>query len=77
MKQYKINKEKPYYSNIHNIYLYQYHDIKPNPINKDWLLGLTPTYGEVTFWWIKPNKSHVTSGTNPETHQTFIIDEPR
>ena len=34
-------------------------------------------YGEVTFWWIKPNKSHVTSKTNPETHQTFIIDEPR
>ena len=26
-----------------NIYIYQYHDIKPNPINIDWLLGLTPT----------------------------------
>jgi len=26
-------------------------------------------YGEVTFWWIKLNKSHVTPGTNPETHQ--------
>ena len=34
-------------------------------------------YGEVTFWWIKPNKSHVTPWTNPKTHQTFIIDEPR
>jgi len=33
----------PYYLYIHNIYLYQYHDTKPNPINIDWLLGLTPT----------------------------------
>jgi len=32
-----------YYLYIHNIYLYQYHDTKPNPINIDWLLGLTPT----------------------------------
>ena len=32
----------PYYLYIHNIYLYQYHDTKPNPINIDWLLGLTP-----------------------------------
>jgi hypothetical protein len=30
-------------SYIHNIYLYQYHDTKSNPINIDWLLGLTPT----------------------------------
>jgi len=44
LKQNKINKEMPYYSNIHNIYLYQYHDTKPNPINVDWLLGLTPTH---------------------------------
>ena len=43
MKQNKINKERPYYSYIHNIYLYQYHYTKPNPINIDWLLGLTPT----------------------------------
>ena len=43
MKQNKINKEMPYYLYIHNIYLYQYHDTKPNPINIDWLLGLTPT----------------------------------
>ena len=34
----------PYYLYIHNIYLYQYHDTKPNPINIDWLLGLTPTH---------------------------------
>ena len=34
-------------------------------------------YGEVTFWWIKLNKSHVMPGTNPKTHQTFIIDELR
>jgi len=33
----------PYYLYIHNIYLYQYHDTKPKPINIDWLLGLTPT----------------------------------
>jgi len=33
----------PYYLYIHNIYLYQYHDTKPNTINIDWLLGLTPT----------------------------------
>ena len=33
----------PYYLYIHNIYLYQYHDTKPNPINIDWVLGLTPT----------------------------------
>jgi len=33
----------PYYLYIHNIYLYQYHDTKPNSINIDWLLGLTPT----------------------------------
>jgi len=32
-----------YYLYIHNIYLYQHHDTKPNPINIDWLLGLTPT----------------------------------
>ena len=32
-----------YYLYIRNIYLYQYHDTKPNPINIDWLLGLTPT----------------------------------
>jgi len=32
-----------YYLYIHNIYLYQYHDTKPNPINIDRLLGLTPT----------------------------------
>jgi len=32
----------PYYLYIHNIYLYQCHDTKPNPINIDWLLGLTP-----------------------------------
>jgi len=32
-------------SNIHNIYLYQYHDTKPNPINVDWLLGHTLTVG--------------------------------
>ena len=32
-----------YYLYIHNIYLYQYHDTKPNSINIDWLLGLTPT----------------------------------
>jgi len=44
LKQNKINKEMPYYLYIHNIYLYQYHDTKPNPINIDWLLGLTPTY---------------------------------
>ena len=25
------------------MYLYQYHDTKPNPINIDWLLRLTPT----------------------------------
>jgi len=43
LKQNKINKEMPYYLYIHNIHLYQYHDIKPNPINIDWLLGLTPT----------------------------------
>jgi len=43
LKQNKINKEMPYYLYIHNIYLYQYHDTKPNPINIDWLLGLTPT----------------------------------
>jgi hypothetical protein len=34
-------------------------------------------YGEATFWWIKPNKSHVTYWTSPGIHQTFIIDEPR
>ena len=33
----------PYYLYIHNIYLYQYHDTKSNPINIDWQLGLTPT----------------------------------
>jgi len=33
----------PYYLYIHNIHLYQYHDTKPNLINIDWLLGLTPT----------------------------------
>jgi len=33
----------PYYLYIHYIYLYQYHDTKPNAINIDWLLGLTPT----------------------------------
>ena len=33
----------PYYLYIHNIYLYQCHDTKPNSINIDWLLGLTPT----------------------------------
>ena len=33
----------PYYLYIHNIYLYQYHDTKPNSINIDWLLVLTPT----------------------------------
>ena len=43
LKQNKINKEMPYYLYIHNIYLYQYHDTKPNPINIDWLLGFTPT----------------------------------
>jgi len=43
LKQNKINKEMPYYLYIHDIYLYQYHDTKPNPINIDWLLGLTPT----------------------------------
>ena len=43
MKQNKINKEMSYYLYIHNIYLYQYHDTKSNPINIDWLLGLTPT----------------------------------
>ena len=32
-----------YYLYIHNIYLYQYHDTKPNSINIDWLLWLTPT----------------------------------
>jgi len=42
LKQNKINKEMPYYLYIHDIYLYQYHDTKPNPINIDWLLGLTP-----------------------------------
>ena len=31
---------KELFSNI-----YQYHDTKPNPINIDWLLGLTPTKG--------------------------------
>ena len=40
MKQNKINKEMPYYLYINNIYLYQYHDTKSNPINIDWLLGL-------------------------------------
>jgi len=40
----KINKEMSYYLYIHNIYLYQYHDTKPNSINIDWLLGLTPTF---------------------------------
>ena len=44
MKQNKINKEIPYYLYIHNIYLYQYHDTKPNPINIDWLFGLTRTH---------------------------------
>jgi len=29
------------------------------------------------FLWMKPNKSYVTHWTNPETHHTFIIDEPR
>jgi len=43
LKQNKINKEMSYYLYIHNIYLYQYHDTKPNPINIDWILGLTPT----------------------------------
>jgi len=43
LKQNKINKEMPYHLYIHNIYLDQYHDTKPNPINIDWLLGLTPT----------------------------------
>jgi len=43
LKQNKINKEMPYYLYIHNIYLYQYHDTKPNPINIDRLLRLTPT----------------------------------
>ena len=43
MKQNKTNKEMPYYSYTHNINLYQYHDTKPNLINIDWLLGLTPT----------------------------------
>jgi len=37
----------PYYVYIHNIYLYRYHDTKPNPINIDWLLGLTPTKTQV------------------------------
>jgi len=45
LKQNKINKEMPHYLYIHNIYLYQYHDTKPNPINIDWLLELTPTRG--------------------------------
>jgi len=39
----------PYYLYIHNIYLYQYHDKKPNPINIDWLLGLTPTVSPVSW----------------------------
>jgi len=39
----------PYYLYIHNIYLYQYHDTKPNPINIDWLLGLTPTQDLTTI----------------------------
>ena len=38
----------PYYLYIHNIYLYQYHNTKPNPINIDYLLGLTPT--ETNFY---------------------------
>ena len=33
----------PYYLYIHNIYLYQYYDTRPNSINIDWLLGRTPT----------------------------------
>jgi len=48
LKQNNINKEMPYYLYIHNIYLYQYHDTKPNSINIDWLLGLTPT--RKTHW---------------------------
>jgi len=47
LKQNKINKEMPYYLYIYNIYLYQYHDTKPNPINIDWLIGLTPTVGNL------------------------------
>jgi len=39
----------PYYLYIHNIYLYQYHDTKSNPINIDWLLGLTPTVKRSRF----------------------------
>ena len=39
----------PYYLYIHNIYLYQYHDTMPNPINIDWLLGLTPTIHSTMF----------------------------
>ena len=35
----------PYHLFIHNIYLDQYHDTKPNPINIDWLLGLIPIAG--------------------------------
>jgi len=56
LKQNKINKEMPYYSNIHNIYLYQYHDTKPNPINIDWLLGLTPTVFSSFYTQIKSEK---------------------
>ena len=38
---------------------------------------LLNAYEEVTFLWIKPNKSYVMHWTSPKTHHTFIIDEPR
>jgi len=60
LKQNKINKELPYYLYIHNIYLYQYHDTKPNPITIDWLLGLTPT--QDTHTCLKPELSESTMG---------------
>ena len=48
----------PYYLYIHNIYLYQYHDTKPNPINIDWLLGLTPTFSPFLVD-VEHNHSHL------------------
>jgi len=43
----------PYYLYIHNIYLFQYHDTKPNPTNIDWLLGLTPTLSSKIYTYFQ------------------------
>ena len=64
----------PYYLYIHNIYLYQYHDTKPNSINIDWLLGITPTCSPYS---IALTKLLVYTKDLGPTHIDFNLGTPR